>query len=253
MDIEIDYVLSVSSEDESSPASNLTMGRRWTVAEKGISEATIDLKFKKSSIIKSISIGRVELFQFRSFFSYQKTISCRCFVLFPTLSIGNHECAMIMVEVGSSALSGDWFSFLPSTRFMDQSESRNGTNTTRVKLFSVTDFHAENSKKSWDKVRITCQQLFNSRQRKIGLSFITFGSGESRATKSIGNEVKNKLAAKESEMIEKLKKTDLTIKDVYNSNEYSIEVRGLLAECRSDSRTFCSIIPATPVRMVIDP
>ena len=59
MDIEIDYVLSVSSEDESSPASNLTMGRRWTVAEKGISEATVDLKFKKSSIIKSISIGRV--------------------------------------------------------------------------------------------------------------------------------------------------------------------------------------------------
>ena len=61
MDIEIDYVLSVSSEDESSPASNLTMGRRWTVAEKGISEATVDLKFKKSSIIKSISIGRVGL------------------------------------------------------------------------------------------------------------------------------------------------------------------------------------------------
>ena len=59
MDIEIDYVLSVSSEDESSPASNLTMGRRWTVAEKGISEATVDLKFKKSSIIKSISIGKV--------------------------------------------------------------------------------------------------------------------------------------------------------------------------------------------------
>jgi len=192
MDIEIDYVLSVSSEDESSPASNLTMGRRWTVAEKGISEAIVDLKFKKSSIINSISIG-------------------------------NHECAMIMVEVGSSALSNDWFSFLPSTRFMDQSESRNGTNTTRVKLFSITDFHAENSKKSWDKVRITCQQLFNSRQRKIGLSFITFGSGESR-TKS-NEKVKNKIAAKESEMIEKLKKTDITIKDVYNSNEYSIEAK----------------------------
>ena len=158
---------------------------------------------------------------------------------------------MIMVEVGSSALSGDWYSFLPSTRFMDQSESRNGTNTTRVKLFSVTDFHAENSKKSWDKVRITCQQLFNSRQRKIGLSFITFGSGESRATKSTGNEkVKNKLAAKESEMIEKLKKTDLTIKDVYNSNEYSIEVRDLLVGCRSNNRTVCSIIPV--IRSVHD-
>ena len=126
-----------------------------------------------------------------------------------------------MVEVGSSALSGDWFSFLPSTRFMDQSESRNGTNTTRVKLFSVTDFHAENSKKSWDKVRITCQQLFNSRQRKIGLSFITFGSGEKISKPD--EKIKNKVAAKEAEMIEKLKKTDITIKDVYNSNEYSIE------------------------------
>ena len=63
MDIEIDYVLSVSSEDESSPASNLTMGRRWTVAEKGISEAIVDLKFKKSSIINSISIGRVWIFR----------------------------------------------------------------------------------------------------------------------------------------------------------------------------------------------
>merc|ERR1711893_498201 len=69
----------------------------------------------------------------------------------------------------------------------------------------------------------TCQQLFNSRQRKIGLSFITFGSGESR-TKT-NEKVKNKIAAKESEMIEKLKKTDITIKDVYNSNEYSIEAK----------------------------
>jgi hypothetical protein len=128
-----------------------------------------------------------------------------------------------MVEVGSSALSGDWFSFLPSTRFMDQSESRNGTNTTRVKLFSVTDFHAENSKKSWDKVRITCQQLFNSRQRKIGLSFITFGSGEKISKPD--EKIKNKIAAKEAEMIQKLKKTDITIKDVYNSNEYSIEAK----------------------------
>ena len=250
MDIEIDYVLSVSSEDETSPASNLTMGRRWTVAEKGISEATVDLKFKKSSNIKSISIGRVDFFPISCIFRTKNTRPV--IFLFPTLSIGNHECAMIMVEVGSSALSGDWYSFLPSTRFMDQSESRNGTNTTRVKLFSVTDFHAENSKKSWDKVRITCQQLFNSRQRKIGLSFITFGSGESRTSKSTGNEkVKNKLAAKESEMIEKLKKTDITIKDVYNSNEYSIEVRDLLTDYRPDNRTVSNIIPV--IRSVMDP
>ena len=76
MDIEIDYVLSVSSEDESSsPASNLTMGRRWTVAEKGISEATVDLKFKKSSIIKSISIGRVGFSSILYFFQFLPRIS----------------------------------------------------------------------------------------------------------------------------------------------------------------------------------
>ena len=72
MDIEVDYVISVSSESEENCAKNLlfpSKRRPWIVAEKGISEATVDLKFKKSLPIS-------------------------------TITIGNHESSMIMGEVG---------------------------------------------------------------------------------------------------------------------------------------------------------
>ena len=73
MDIEIDYVITVSSEAENAPATNLIYPdkrRSWLTQAKGISEATVDLKLKKSEKISSITIG-------------------------------NHECSMIMIEVGS--------------------------------------------------------------------------------------------------------------------------------------------------------
>ena len=104
---------------------------------------------------------------------------------------------------------------------MNQSESRQGQNTHRVKIFSSDHFHP-NSAKAWDKVRITCQQLF-SRERQIGICFIELRSTNGRKSVPVSSEklMNNMVKQKELTLLDKMKsKTKKS--DVYNANQYSV-------------------------------
>ena len=130
MDIEIEHVQSVTSEHPKYSASKLLTNSKWRVESSGHDEAVVDLKLAKLSKIGSMSIGA-------------------------------HACAFVSVEVGLSAETGaQWYSLLPSTKFMEQGDARNGKNLDKVKLFDRECFNETNQQKRWDQVRITCMQPF---------------------------------------------------------------------------------------------
>ena len=105
---------------------------------------------------------------------------------------------------------------------MNQAESRQGQNTRRVKIFDSDQFHPSNCAKSWDKVRVTCQQLF-SRSRQIGLCFIEFRTSDSLpvSTSTSGSIINDTVKQKEISLLEKMK-SKTTKSDVYNANQYSV-------------------------------
>ena len=60
----------------------------------------------------------------------------------------------------SAQAENEWCTLLPSTKFMDQSDSRNGKNVDKVKLFDRDAFNETNAQKRWDLIRVTCLQPF---------------------------------------------------------------------------------------------
>ena len=103
---------------------------------------------------------------------------------------------------------------------MNQSESRQGQNTRRVKIFDSDQFNPQNCSKSWDKVRVTCQQLF-SRSRQIGLCFIEFRTSTSGSVPVSTSTSGSMIKQKEISLLEKMK-SKTTKSDVYNANQYSV-------------------------------
>jgi len=187
MDIDIEHVQSVTSEHPNFSASKLLKNSKWRVEKSGLDSAVVDLKLKKLSKIGSLSIGA-------------------------------HACAFVSVEVGLSAEStAQWYSLLPSTKFMEQGDARNGKNVDKVKLFDRDCFNETNGEKRWDLVRISCMQPFN-RALQIGLNFVHLHHAADVSVKKEPNVEKEELLKqREREVLNKLKK-----RDVYNANEYNV-------------------------------
>ena len=172
MEIELSRVLRVSSEEENRPASNLldlVRKREWVIETPGQSEAFVEIAFAQKSRIAAIDIG-------------------------------NMGSAFVAVEVGVGEKPHEWFAFLPATKFMDSLDSRNGVGVKKVMLFVSDQFHAKHRDREWDRIRVTCQQMF-VKSRKFGLSFIVLRKEipESRTVNA-----KNLIKQKEEEMLKKL-------------------------------------------------
>jgi len=172
MEIVLSRVLRVSSEEENRPASNLldsTRKREWVIETPGQSEAFVEIAFAQKSRIVAIDIG-------------------------------NMGSAFVAVEVGVGEKPNEWFAFLPATKFMDSLDSRNGVGVKKVTLFVSDQFHVKHRDREWDRIRVTCQQMF-VKSRKFGLSFIVLRKEipESRTVNT-----KNMIKQKEKEMLKKL-------------------------------------------------
>ena len=189
MEIVFESILSVSSEDQSHPASNLinhSIKREWLNSQPGEDAASVEIKLKDSTKIASIDIG-------------------------------NFGSAFITVEVGCTTKPNEWFAFLPSTKFMDSTDARNGIGVKKVLLFVYDQFHSSNRDKSWDKLRITCQQMF-IKSRKYGLSFIVCRK-EIPASRLVNKQAIMK--QKEKEMIKSLsKKKEVKEPDVFDASHF---------------------------------
>uniref|UniRef100_A0A0N5AE60 BRCT domain-containing protein n=1 Tax=Syphacia muris TaxID=451379 RepID=A0A0N5AE60_9BILA len=107
--------------------------------------------------------------------------------LFTTIDIGNEYSALIEILVSrSSEENGQFYTIVPSTSFMNLTESRSEKNGNRVRIFSDLEMITAVSKQKWDVVKIVCTQPFNL-NLPYGLSFVNFttddGSNLSRQKK----------------------------------------------------------------------
>ncbi|XP_071959331.1 DNA repair protein XRCC1-like isoform X2 [Antedon mediterranea] len=148
-EIKFQHVVSCSSEDETHKADNLLKPetyRKWKCATAGEKQATVILQFEKSSTIHSIDIG-------------------------------NEGSAFIEVLVGksSSEKADDYQVILVTSSFMSPADSKNGTNTNRVRFFGQNQLTKTVLDKSWDRVKVVCTQPFN-KTNAYGLSFIKMHS-----------------------------------------------------------------------------
>lgn len=178
MEIVFEAVTAVSSEDQAHPATNLinhTTKREWLTSQSLESTAYVEFKLQEATKIASIDIG-------------------------------NFGSAFVTVEVGSSTSPNEWFAFLPSTKFMDAIDARNGIGVKKVLLFIYDQFHTINRDKVWDQLRVTCQQMF-IKARKYGLSFIVCRK-EIPASRLVNKQVVMK--QKEKDMIKKLTKEKIS-------------------------------------------
>ncbi|XP_033126063.1 DNA repair protein XRCC1-like isoform X1 [Anneissia japonica] len=154
-EIQFQHVISCSSEDETHKADNLLKTetyRKWKCATAGEKQATVILQFEKSSTINS-------------------------------LDIGNEGSAFVEVLVGKSSSDEDYQVLLVTSSFMSPGDSKNGTNTNRVRFFGPNQLTKTVINKSWDRVKVVCTQPFN-KNITYGLSFIKLHSTPSPGEQS---------------------------------------------------------------------
>ncbi|XP_015375795.1 PREDICTED: DNA repair protein XRCC1 [Diuraphis noxia] len=143
--IQVDRIISVSSEDQAHKAENILnvsdSHQTWR-CKSGENQATVILQFLKPSVISSIDVG-------------------------------NDNSAFVEIFVGKST-SDEFQVLLVTSSLMTLHECKNGLNVNKVRFFD-TDHLSLASKESWDRVKIVCTQPY-IKQSKYGLSFVTFHS-----------------------------------------------------------------------------
>lgn len=148
--IKFTQVLSYSSEDANHPADNLLRAdtyRKWKCAPNTSDKAAfVILKFDQLTSINS-------------------------------LDIGNDGSALIEVLVSREGMN-DYQVLLVSSAFMTPTESRNGTDLHRVRMFGPDKLNKNVAGQKWDRLKVVCTQPFNANMQ-YGLSFITARSPES--------------------------------------------------------------------------
>ncbi|XP_036283871.1 putative short transient receptor potential channel 2-like protein isoform X1 [Pipistrellus kuhlii] len=89
------------------------------------------------------------------------------------IDVGNCGCAFLQIDVGRSSWSLDrpFVTLLPATMLMSRADSKQGKNSSGVRMFKDDDFLAPASGESWDRLRLTCSQPF-TRHQSFGLAFL---------------------------------------------------------------------------------
>ncbi|KAM3872653.1 DNA repair protein XRCC1 [Diretmus argenteus] len=148
-EIKVKHVVSCSSEDSTHKADNLLSSdtyRKWKAARPGEKQTSVILQFEKEEQVHS-------------------------------LDIGNEGSAFIEVLVGKSSAvrDQDYEVLLVTSSFMSPSESRNGTNTNRVRFFGPNQLQKSTAQEKWDRVKIVCSQPY-SKNIAYGVAFVKFHS-----------------------------------------------------------------------------
>ncbi|XP_067304007.1 DNA repair protein XRCC1 [Pseudorasbora parva] len=148
-EIKLKHVVSCSSEDNTHKADNLLSSdtyRKWKAARPGEKQVSVILQLEKEEQIHSIDIG-------------------------------NEGSAFIEVLVGhsTSVKDQDFEVLLVTSSFMSPTESRNGTNTNRVRFFGPTQLVKATAQEKWDCVKIVCSQPY-SKSIAYGITFIKLHS-----------------------------------------------------------------------------
>ncbi|XP_051721823.1 DNA repair protein XRCC1 [Ctenopharyngodon idella] len=148
-EIKLKHIVSCSSEDNTHKADNLLSSdtyRKWKAARPGEKQVSVILQLEKEEQIHSIDIG-------------------------------NEGSAFIEVLVGhsTSVKDQDFEVLLVTSSFMSPTESRNGTNTNRVRFFGPTQLVKGTAQEKWDRVKIVCSQPY-SKSIAYGITFIKLHS-----------------------------------------------------------------------------
>ncbi|XP_071376435.1 DNA repair protein XRCC1 isoform X2 [Centroberyx affinis] len=148
-EIKLKHVVSCSSEDNTHKADNLLSSdtyRKWKAARPGEKQTSVILQFEKEEQVHSIDIG-------------------------------NEGSAFIEVLVGNSSAvrDQDYEVLLVMSSFMSPTESRNGTNTNRVRFFGPNQLQKSTAQEKWDRVKIVCSQPY-SKNIAYGVAFLKFHS-----------------------------------------------------------------------------
>uniref|UniRef100_A0A4W5NTC3 DNA repair protein XRCC1 n=1 Tax=Hucho hucho TaxID=62062 RepID=A0A4W5NTC3_9TELE len=152
-EIKLKHVVSCSTEDNTHKADNLLNSdtyRKWKAARPGEKQTSVIIQFEKEEQVYSIDIG-------------------------------NEGSAFIEVLVGHSASVKDQdyevlvSVLLVTSSFMSPTESRNGTNTNRVRFFGPNQLVKSHAQEKWDRVKIVCSQPYN-KSIAYGVAFVKFHS-----------------------------------------------------------------------------
>ncbi|XP_043113645.1 LOW QUALITY PROTEIN: DNA repair protein XRCC1 [Puntigrus tetrazona] len=148
-EIKLKHVVSCSSEDSTHKADNLLSSdtyRKWKAARPGEKQVSVILQLEKEEQIHSIDIG-------------------------------NEGSAFIEVLVGhsTSVKDQDFQVLLVTSSFMSPTESRNGTNTNRVRFFGAGQLVKAAAQEKWDCVKVVCSQPY-SKSVAYGVAFIKLHS-----------------------------------------------------------------------------
>lgn len=147
-----------SNEDPNFPAANLlskdSTARRWKCRDAGEKSAHVVFRLDKPVCINGIDIG-------------------------------NEHSAFVEVLVGRSGPTNVEFKeILLTSSFMSPIESRNSSNTGRVRCFTAKELVESVAKERWDLVKVICTQPFNSRVQ-YGVAFVTLHSAGEKKEKSL--------------------------------------------------------------------
>uniref|UniRef100_A0A9J7Y6Q0 DNA repair protein XRCC1 n=1 Tax=Cyprinus carpio carpio TaxID=630221 RepID=A0A9J7Y6Q0_CYPCA len=148
-EIKLKHVVSCSSEDNTHRAESLLSSdtnRKWKAARPAEKHVSVILQLEKEEQIHSIDIG-------------------------------NEGSAFIEVLVGHSTSVKDqnFEVLLVTSSFMSPTESRNGTNTNRVRFFGPSQLLKATAQEKWDCVKIVCSQPY-SKSLAYGVAFIKLHS-----------------------------------------------------------------------------
>ncbi|KAG1932366.1 DNA repair protein XRCC1 [Pimephales promelas] len=148
-EIKLKHIVSCSSEDNTHKADNLLSSdtyRKWKAARPGEKQVSVILQLEKEEQIHSIDIG-------------------------------NEGSAFIEVLVGhsTSVKDQDFEVLLVTSSFMSPTESRNGSNTNRVRFFGPNQLVKATAQEKWDRVKVVCSQPY-SKSIAYGITFIKLHS-----------------------------------------------------------------------------
>ncbi|XP_035606676.1 DNA repair protein XRCC1-like [Oncorhynchus keta] len=148
-EIKLMQIVSCSTEDNTHKADNLLSSdtyRKWKAAKAGEKQTSVIIQFEKEEQVYSIDIG-------------------------------NEGSAFIEVLVGhsTSVKDQDYEVLLVTSSFMSPTESRNSTNTNRVRFFGPTQLVKAQAQEKWDRVKIVCSQPYN-KSIAYGVAFVKFHS-----------------------------------------------------------------------------
>ncbi|XP_073511920.1 DNA repair protein XRCC1 [Phyllobates terribilis] len=148
-EIRLKHVVSCSSADTTHTAENLLKPdtyRKWKAKQAGEKQVSVILQFEKEEQLHSIDIG-------------------------------NEGSAFVEVLVGhsTSVSEQEYEVILGMSSFMSPSESKNGSNLNRMRMFGSDKLVKTAAEKKWDRAKIICTQPY-TKNLAYGLSFIRFHS-----------------------------------------------------------------------------